>query len=42
MEGVLMAAGGEELPEGLVLTENLLEKVFAGELLEPVIGDISV
>jgi len=42
MEGVLMAAGGEELPEGLVLTENLLEKIFAGEPLEAVIGDISV
>jgi hypothetical protein len=42
MEQVLIAAGGEELPEGLELTENALKKVLAGEPLEAVVGNILV
>lgn len=38
MEGVLLAAGGEVLPEGVILTEDALQKVLTGQPLEAVVG----
>jgi hypothetical protein len=40
MEAVLVAAGDEELPEGLELTENTLKNVLSGQPLDSLVGNL--